>query len=321
MMHGGIRCVVACALLCPAGAADQLPGTRLLTTARMELQVMDPAAPDRYNRGVRFTPLAAVLRGRVDGHDYLYAPAGHDPLADHGGLAAEFDLCTPGGPVDDLPPGWSNAAVGGGFLKIGVGVLEKSSEPYHLFQQPRVLVPAITEVVWGPAAAHFRQTCAGMSGYAYELWADLTAGDALVTITWRLANRGIRPFTTRQYSHNFLRFDDADVGPDYALSFPYDITVSGLEPEQEAGTREIRFLRPIPRWANLAIPWPPTYDGPNDLTLTHRGSGLALTCTTSVPGLRTAVHARRGYCAPEQFIAVTLAPDATMQWTRTYRFH
>jgi hypothetical protein len=160
-----------------------------------------------------------------------------------------------------------------------------------------------------------------MSGYAYELWADVTAADDVVTIVWRLANRGTQPFTTRQYSHNFLRFDDADVGPDYVLSFPYDITVSGLETEQEATVREIRFLRPIPRWVNLAIPWPATYSGANELTLAHRGNGLALTCTTSLPGIRTAVHARLRYCSPEQFIAVTLAPDATAQWARTYRFH
>lgn len=309
--------ILATALL--AGAENRLPGTRLLANDHLTVQVMDPDAPDRYNRGVRFTPVAAVLRAELGGRDYLFSPAQHDPIADHGGLAAEFDLCIPGGPTEDLPPGWKEAEVGGGFLKIGVGVLAKERQPYHLFRNPKALALATTTVTWEPAAARFHQQCPGVDGYAYELWAEVTLEESSIVVDWRLANTGSKPFITRQYSHNFIRLDDADVGPDYVLSFPYDITVTGLLPEQEAGTREIRFVRTIPRWVNLEVPWPAGYTGENKVTLTHTGKNMAITCTTSIPGIRTAVHARAPYCSPEQFVALPLAPSAEMRWQRSYR--
>jgi hypothetical protein len=43
-------------------------------------------------------------------------------------------------------------------------------------------------------------------------------------------------------------------------------------------------------------------------------------CETSLPGLRTDIHARAGYVSPEQFIELTLAPGETRSWKRTYTF-
>lgn len=307
-----------CALLVLRIGAEELPGTRILVHGPLRVTVMDPAAPDRYNRGVRFCPLAVVLRASLEGHEFLHAPAVHDPVEDHGGLASEFDLCIPGGPPGELPPGFAEAAVGGGFLKIGVGVLAKEKEAYNLFQHPRVLLPATTTATWTADGARFAQVCAGSGGYAYELTADLAMADAGITVAWRLANTGTRPFSTRHYVHNFLCFDGHGVGPDYVLTFPYAIAPTGLRPEQEAGGREIRFVREIPEWVNIEVRSPADYGGPNTLTLAHRGSGLAVTCTTSIPGIRTAVHARQRYCSPEQFVAITLAPGSAQAWTRSW---
>lgn len=307
------------AVACGAGEA-QLPGTRLLADGQLRLEVMDPAAPDRYNRGVRFAPLAAVLRANLAGREFLYAPLKHDPLADHGGLANEFDLCIPGGPREHLPPGWREAGEGGGFLKIGVGILQKKGADYHLFHQPAVLATAATEVRWEASNAVFTQTCPLSDGLAYRLQADLSVRDPVITVAWRLENTGTRAFTTRTYCHNFLRFDDRDAGPGYELSFPYPITVAGALAEQRVLERAIRFDARIPTWVNLEIAWPAGYDGANTCTLSHPEVGMALHSTTSLPGERTAVHARAGYIAPEQFIRLDLAPGAQVSWTRSWRF-
>lgn len=309
--------VLAAAL---AAAGDELPGTRVLADGRLRIEVMDPAAPDRYNRGVRFATVAAVLRATCAGRSFLHAPLRHDPLDDHGGLASEFDLCIPGGPPERLPPGWREAPEGGGFLKIGVGVLRKHGDSYHLFHRPPLVEAAATSVVWGPSSAAFTQVCQGVDGYAYSLGAVVTVRDPEVEIAWTLANTGAKAFTTHTYAHNFLRFDDRDAGPGYELSFPYPITVSGANPEQTVGADVIRFTARIPTWVNMEVAWPAGYASANTCVLSHPEAGMSLACTTSRSGEPVAIHARAAYISPEQFVRLDLGPGASASWTRTWRF-
>ncbi|MBN8527063.1 MAG: hypothetical protein J0M02_17140, partial [Planctomycetes bacterium] len=279
---------------------------------------MDPASPERYNRGARFAAVAAVLRASLDGRDVLYAPADHDAIADHGGLASEFDLCIPGGPRELLPPGWLEAPEGGGFLKIGVGILRKQGRDYHLFHQPQILVAAQTAVAWRDDGARFVQTLPATDGWAYRLEVDLALRAPEMRMDWRLANTGTRAFTTRTYVHNFIRFGDHDVGPGYELSFPGPIAVTGATAAQTVLERAIRFDARIPTWVNLEIAQQGAAGG-SVCTVAHAGAGMSLLCSTSLPCERVAVHARAAYLSPEQFVRIELAPGAEASWTRSWR--
>lgn len=291
-----------------------------LTHGKLAAEVMDPNHPQRYNQGVRFTPVAAVLRVWLDGHSYLHAPEIHDPVIDHGGLAAEFDLCKPDGPDADFPPGLREAAVGEGFVKIGVGVLAKGADRYSLNQQWPVLAPAVTQVQWSRDCAVYSQECAGTNGYAYKLEAVVILEDARIVVDWRLTNTGKKPFSTKQYTHNFLCFDNQDTSSGYVLAFPYDFAASGLASGQVQKEREIRFVGPIQHHINANVPWPPGYHGVNCFLLRNDRTGQAVRCETSLPGLFTAIHARPGYISPEQFILLAVEPGKTLSWRRTYDF-
>ena len=306
-----------------AGAAFRHPvhdGSRVLAAGNLVVEVMDPSDPQRYNCGVRFTPVAAVLGARLGGREFLYNPVAHNPVNDHGGLAAEFDLVTPDDGDDVMPPGYGDARVGEGYLKVGVGVLCKQADRYSLFQHPKLLARASTTVTWHPDAADFHQVCPGTNGYAYVLEAVVWAGGDTITVDWTLQNTGRKPFTTRQYVHNFFRFDDCDVGPGYELSFPYGIQVSGMAAEQHVEGRRIVFDARIPQWVNMAVPWPAGYVGPNTCRVEQRAAGMSASCATSMPGLRTAIHARAGYLSPEQFVRLDLAPGERAVWQRRYTF-
>jgi hypothetical protein len=295
-------------------------GSRVLMAGDLVAEVMEPDDPQRYNRGVRFTPLAAVLGVRMAGHEFLFNPVEHNAIDDHAGLASEFDLVTPDDPDDWMPPGYLEAKAGEGFVKIGVGVLQKQDDRYSLFQQPQIIERAHTQVIWKADAAEFHQTCSGTNGYAYELSAKVAVRSDHVKVDWTLLNTGKKPFTTRQYTHNFFRFDNYNVGPDYTLGFPYDFQAEGLQPEQEQIGREIRFVKQVPQWVNLVVPYPKDYTGANTCVVRQETSGASVLCTTSLPGLRTAVHARPGYVSPEQFIELTVNPGKEVKWSRGYRF-
>jgi hypothetical protein len=292
----------------------------VLTSGSTSVEIMDPFDPNRYNTGVRFTPLATVLGVRVDGHSYLYHPAQHDAKEDDGGLATEFDLCVPNGPVDDFPPGYNDAAVSEGFLKIGVGVLRKQKDPYSLFQQNEVIEPAKTTVTWTGNQAVFHQSCHDVRGYAYELGARVDVSAGRVIIQWDLANTGTKTLRTKQYTHDFMRIDDHDVADGYTLTFPYDFAAMGLESGQRQQGRSILFTADIPKWINAVVPFPPAYSGPNSFALKCSRTSASIRGEVSLPGLRTAIHARKAYIAPEQLVTVTVAPGEKATWVRTYNF-
>jgi hypothetical protein len=312
--------MLAIATLCGCATQPRHPGTRSLRSGDLFIEVMDPNAPDRYNRGARYTPVAAVLRARYKGVEYLFNPIAHDPIDDHAGLAAEFDLVTPDSPDEWMPPGYREAGTGDGFVKIGVGVLRKQARRYSLFERSEVLTRAPTTVEWGADSAAFVQSCEGAGGYAYELTARVKCTDDTIAIAWTLTNTGAKAFTTRHYSHNFFRIADLDVGPGYVLRFPYRPEVAGVQEEQALERDSIVFNRRIPKWVNLEVTPPPGYSGDNTLTLVQTYVRRSITCTTSLPNFRTAVHARAGYVSPEQFVELRLAPSQSAAWQRTYRF-
>jgi len=107
-------------------------GSRILASGELTVEVMDPASPERYNRGVRFTPVAAVIRATIGGREYLANPKEHDSLFAAAGLFAEFDLTT-------SPPGFDAAKIGEGYMKIGVGILKKDEEKYSFWPQHELL--------------------------------------------------------------------------------------------------------------------------------------------------------------------------------------
>jgi len=113
--------------LSPARAdfVARYPATHGIGSERLRLEIADPVDPDRYYRGLRFSPVAAILQATWDGKDCLFAPVEHDPLRDNGGLAMEFDLSNPA-----WPPGFAEAGEGGEFVKIGVGILKRQGERY-----------------------------------------------------------------------------------------------------------------------------------------------------------------------------------------------
>lgn len=307
---------------CPADVpATQAAATRELRSDQLVVTVMEPNDPQRYNRGVRFTPVAAVLGVRRGERTYLFNPADHDPIADHAGLAAEFDLVIPDDANDRFPPGYAEAAVGEGFVKVGVGVLVKQKRPYSLFQNLPVLELAKTTVNWHDDHADFLQRCAGVNGYAYDLSAHLAVKGDEVIVDWTLVNTGTKPITTRQYTHNFIRIGDHDVGPGYTITWPYELKATGLQAEQSQAGRTIRFDRRIPQWVNLAVEYPTSYDGPNTCTVRHEPSGATIDLVTSLPGESTAIHARPQYLSPEQFVVLRLPAGEKTSWRRLYRFH
>jgi hypothetical protein len=301
------------ALIAAEPVAPAHSGTRMIASSELAVEIMDPADEARYNNGVRFTPLANVLRVTGGGHQFLYSPVAHNPQTDNGGLASEFDLVT-------SPPGYKEAKPGEPFLKVGVGTLKKEGGNYRFFQNYEPVKLAATRVKWGEDTASFEQQIADAGGFGYTLTAVVSVKKRTLTVDWTLTNTGEQQLTTDTYTHNYFAFDGATVGPDYVLAFPFDFTPGKLRVGQKQVGRELHFIAPLEKPINLGAKTPADYQGPNACTVRHTSSGLGIDVLTSVPGPRTAIHAFAGALCPEQFIHIELAPGQSRSWTRTYTF-
>jgi hypothetical protein len=313
---------VSCQQLQPAGPSAptptkvtrMYPGSRLLASPELTVEVMDPTAPDRYNTGVRFTPAAGVIRAAAGGREYLMHRAEHNPLTDCAGLFAEFDLVT-------SPPGFAEAAIGEPFLKIGVGALVKGAPVYNFYAQHKVVKLAATTVAWAEDSATFEQTADPVNGYAYALRAGVKVAGRTLSVEWTLRNTGQKPFETHHYAHNCFAIDNVNVKPGAVIAFPFDFDARGMNPrEQTQAGREVRIVQEMTKPANIEVNYPADYSGPNAVSYYHAATGLRIDCETSVPGERVALHVAPVYVCPEQFVTIRLAPGETRTWIRTYRF-
>jgi hypothetical protein len=319
-----VMCTLSLLMITPVSGTQEtlIPmrhsAAHLLRSDLLQVEIMDPSDAGRYNRGARFCSLANVLRVTMRGHDYLFSPVEHDPLTENCGLCSEFDIGTA-----TQPPGFVEASEGQGFLKIGVGVLRKDVADYDFFRPYEIIVPAQTSAKWGDHAAQFEQSCAGVNGYAYRLQAAITVEDNVLEMQYTLTNSGQKPLVTEQYAHNFFCFDDTMIGPDYAVRFPYDFTVTGLLPEQEKKGREIDFMKSFPsqvQAVNLNVLPSANNQGPNEVAVLDRACGMSILASVSRPSLRIAIHASPRYVCPEQFVLINLQPSESQQWVRRYEF-
>jgi len=68
-------------------------GTRILHSGSLIVEVGDPDSPDcRWNQGLRFSPVANVIRVQLNDRDFCYAPTSGGSLNYLGGLPMEFDI-------------------------------------------------------------------------------------------------------------------------------------------------------------------------------------------------------------------------------------
>ena len=248
----------------------------------------------------------------------MTSPVTHDPQNDNGGLAMEFDIAS-----TNPPPGFEEAAIGEGFLKIGVGVLRKENDEYDFFRNYALLQSAQTKAEWKKDAAQFEQICTGVNGYAYKLTAKVSVKANSLEVYCSLTNTGQKPIHTEQYSHNFLFFQDAVIGPNYMVCFPYDFDVKGLQPEQQKNGQTIAFwkaISPKVKAVHMIITPREGYQGPNEITVSNPDNGMKVRLSATLPSSRTVVHASPKHLCPEMFVQINLQPGESKEWVRRYEF-
>jgi len=308
---------VLVAALLHVDAAEGHPSISL-RAGDLDLSVWVPDPERGYYRGQRFDHGGMVEQATWRGHTFfgeLKRP--HDPTVhDHGsGTAEEFGF--------GIIPTYDLAQPGEGFLKIGVGILERiDAKPYAWNRvYPVVDLPAWTVTATPTAVDCVQELRFGDIAYRFRKQTAVSADGAGFVIVHELANTGTMPIRTDHYGHNMIRIDGQALGPDYTLTFPVEVTPHEVRKgivfsgktatfTEEAATRT--------SWTRLeGLPGDPSA---NAVTVAHAGSGVAVHLATDVAPIRGVIYAEKDTVCPEYFLDLTVAPGITRTWTTTYRF-
>ena len=308
----------AAASLAPAGF-PQAEISNGAVTARFYL----PDAERGYYRGTRFDWSGNTYSLRALGHEYAgqwferYDPKLHDAIM---GPVEEFL-------TGDSSLGFAEAAPGGTFVRIGVGVVRKPEDkPYERFRTYEIVDPGKWTVKAERDRIEFRHELRDGAGYAYDYRKTVRLLDKapVMTIEHSLRNTGTKPIETSQYNHNFFVMDGMPTGPEARVRFVFepkaDRDLRGLA---EVRGRELAYLRELQPgeslFTELAGFGPSARD--YDIRIEHARAGAGVRIEGDRPLAKLVFWSIRKTLCPEPYVALRVDPGGQEQWSLRYTFY
>ncbi len=293
-----------------------------MTNGLLDVSVAsDTGNPANFYRGQRFDWAGIVYSLRYRGHSYFgewfdnFDPNFHDTVC---GPAEEFTQI-----------GYDDAKIGGGFLKIGVGVLRRSSDKPYSFRDPYEIVDGGK---WSVSSTKksitYTQTLQSELGsYVYEKTLELAENSPVMAIRHRLENTGKKAIDTSVYCHNFFMLDNEPAGKNISLKFAFEPKgaelLLGAEKFVSLRGREFVYNKNFED-GDLALY--KNFDGENklenyDFRLENAKTGAGVRITSDRPLMKvTFWSCKKTYCV-EPFTRIVVEPNGVFEWTNFYEFY
>jgi hypothetical protein len=328
-----------------AGAATEPPAASI-SNGVVRAKLYLPDVDNGYYRGTRFDWSGSVASLETNGHTYFgqwfprYDPKLHDSIT---------------GPVEDYAPlNYTESKPGETFVKIGIGVLKRLDEPQYKFSNPYDLLDTGKwSVRTGPDFVEYRHELADpKSGYAYiyTKTVRLTSGKPQMTIEHTLKNTGTKAIATNVYNHGFFMLDSQPTGPDFTVTFPFDIkTTRDMNGLAEPRGKQIIYLKTLqenvsasgsPGGAPAGGGAPGAAPGRGgrqaastliegfssdpkdfDIRVENHKTGAGVRITGNRPLWRINFWSVRTTVCPEAYVEVKADPGKETSWRLTYDFY
>ncbi len=306
-------------VLAGAAAAQPFPEATIsngVVTAKLYL----PDAEKGYYRATRFDWSGQIYSLQTLGHEFFgqwfprYDPKLHDSIM---------------GPVEEFRTGasalgYDNAAPGELFVRIGVGALRKpEEEKFEAFRTYEIVDSGQWTVKTAPDAVEFVHVLDAGNGYAYRYrkTVRLPAGKTELVIEHALENTGTRFIETSQYNHNFFVLDQLKTGPDFTVTFPFDLKAQ-QPPRGDAGQiagRQIRYTRELARGETFYVQL--AGGSPYDVRIENRRAKAGIRIQGDRPIDRIVYWSIPSTLCPEPYIQLSVPPRETVSWTYRYEFY
>ena len=230
------------------------------------------------------------------------------------GLYNEFGITS--------PVGFEETPVGGWFHKIGVGLLKKEHKQY-LFHRKHVIRPAHFDITYEDRKIIIICKSELVNGYSYILKKEISISENSFTINYFLHNTGEKKIITDEYVHNFMAINNALIGEDYTLKFPFPINSSlfdetvNSENKVEIGLDNVTFNKTPEKqffFSNLT--------GGKELQaewiLTNLKANVGIKEFGSFKTDKINLWGWKHVISPELFFKISVDPKETVEWSRKF---
>lgn len=294
--------------------------------------------PDRdtgFYRGTRFDWSGMIASLRLGGQEFyglwfdrISGDVG-DFVFQDGGIVVGPNTAALG-PADGFDPGepigWAEAAPGGVFLKIGVGLLRKPADgaPYNSFRTYDIVDPGVWKVVPeadGVLFIHTVEDAAGALGCEYRKELRLLPGEPRLQITYGLRNTGSRPFSTTTFNHNFLTLsgDPTARGVRAGTPAPLPAPTSVGGPLRLYGATAIFDRALAPGEIAKAIFEADREGAAYDIHVTN-ADGAGFSARSDQPLTRLVLWSIQRTLSLEPFVTISVPAGEVRSWTVTYTY-
>jgi len=290
-----------------------------ISNERVRLILPDPTLATPYYQAHRFTQPGMVIAAEWKGIP-IFQEIGEprDPgMHNHvGGTAEEFDI---NGPAD-----YKATPVGGAFMKIGVGMLQRVKDVPYRFSHtyPMVQVPINEVEKVNQQTLKFIQTLRDSEGArSYQLVIVVRVVDDGFVIDRQVYNLGTTPIETEHYSHNFSLIAGKHVDSDYKVHWTSPVSYKEkLGDEATASPTGITFSKtPSDRFYFASEPGI-NFPANEAITLSHVSAGVTISIAIDRPLHRIAIFGRADVICPEPFVVLSVPPGENVSWSTSYTF-
>lgn len=293
-----------------------------LRSGDLHVVVFLPDAKMGYYRAQRFDWSGVIGCASYKGHTYWgkwfshYDPEVNDSIT---GPVEEFR-------PDDGGQGYDAAQPGGTFVKIGVGVLRKTSNAPYLFGDSFLIVDTGKwSVHVGKHSVSFQQRLTSPTGisYLYTKKLLLSRDGSVLTLHHTLKNLGAAPLVTNVYDHDFFMLDGQPTGPGFVLHLAFTpVPQTPLESEATVKGNDIVFLKELEPGDSVA-----TYltgygnsASENDIRLENKNTKTGIEQTGSMPIARFYLWSIHTTVCPEVYLHLDIPPGKAQEWDIHYHF-
>ena len=298
----------------------------VITNDIIETSIFLPDARKGFYRSSRYEWSGMNWQLTYKGHTYFMLRKNqnpHDPeITGHGAsLAEEFSI----GTNVHIPQRFNLAQPGETFMKIGVGNLIKPADdkPYHFSNPYRIEDSGTWQVSHGKNWIEFTHELTDPYGYAYLYVKrmELTRGKPELVISHSLKNTGTKTLLADQYCHNFFTIDYNTIGDAYEIDlfFPAKFK-NDLNPNAVIKDNKIIILKDLEQ-GNFSV-----MEGYNR-SVSHNHCIIRNTTTKAGVDIKGDFplsgfnfYADTSAISPEFFVGISIEPDETQKWSRTYTF-
>lgn len=299
---------------------DASPPEASISNGMIKAKLYLPDATSGYYRGARFDWSGVIYDLEYNNHHYFgkwfdrYEPTLHDAIM---------------GPVDSFNPiGYDEAKTGEGFLRIGVGILEKPDEPRYAFTTPyKILNSGTWKVKKKSSGITFvHELTSEKYQYAYTKTVSLTQGKPELVIVHTLKNKGTTPLETDVYNHNFFVMDKQATGPDFIVKFPFApqgeykgkvekgaIEGKNLVYKDVISKGEFFAVSPLTGYSNTETDY--------DFRIENTKIGAGVRITGDKPIVKFVYWSAAATLCPEPYVNVKVDPLKDITWTIRYEFY